>query len=341
MKCVIIADISGFSVNGKPSAHYWKVASDYKRILRDEFTTQIAGPKTYRHVIDEDYIVLKYNIAGLKTYSVFENLKKIIFELANFRKVIKQKTDIIIFQSSGFLSMLIGLFMTGNRGKDIYIIQYTDRLKSYKYSILYKLVKKHIKGVISGMEHIGRKYSDNVLTMPDYIFSGNMPKMDSFNGCFLICGIMFEGKDIEQALEVFRVRKEQLNIIGHFHNKSRLKKLLSVKTGNVNISDRYLSEKEYDSIIRQSSYLILPYKAHYNNATSGVVYDAIFRGKPVITKALKGMRFVSDYNIGFLYKESIEEFFREKHDYDEYRNNIIRYIENNMKSVNKLRGFIE
>lgn len=341
MKSVIIADISGFSKDGKPSGHYWKVANGYGAILKEKYNILIAEPKTYKGFIHHNIFFTKHHIRGLKEYNIIENVKKIFFEINNFHQINRLDADIIIFQSSGFLSTLIGLLIFNTGKKKIYLIQYTNRLHSKKYSILFNKIKHKVSGVISGLENVGKVYSDNVLIMPDYIYSGKAAEYCSkYEQPFLICGIMFDAKDIEQAVDVFNDRKDKLKISGYFHDENRFKHLVKKVSENIEIENRYLNEDEYLKMIDKTQYVILPYKSHYENATSGVIYDALFRLKPVITKNLKGMEFVREYKLGFLYEESIEEFFDCEHEYGDYQKNIEKFINENVIASKMLIGFL-
>ena len=344
MKKLIIADISGFSYRGMPSAHYWKVARDYYFLLKNDFITSIAGPKIYGKLLN-DYPLktLRYKIQGLKSYNVFENIKKIFYEICNFKQVLAHNPDIIIFQSCGFLSLIIGLIIFKPK-KRIYIMQYTNRLDSGIYRKLYNYAKQRIEGTITGLYEVGQMYSDRVIVMPDYIYIEDtfQKNQSRIKYDFLVCGIMFPEKDIEQVVEVFSKMKFKVKISGYFHSKERFNLLKSIASDNIEIDDRYLSNKEYNLLIKQSKFVILPYKEHYNDATSGVVYDAIFRRKPIITKALNGMEFVRESNIGFLYKKNIKEFFDTDYDYNELIKNIDIFLKQNqdykMKIVNFIKG---
>lgn len=344
MKKVIIADISGFSYGGMPSAHYWKVARDYYFLLKNDFIASIAGPRIYKKTLSGyPLITLNHKIQGLKSYSIFENIKKIFFEICNFKQILAHNSDIIIFQSCGFLSLIIGLIIFRPKQR-IYIMQYTNRLNSDIYRKSYNYVKQKIDGTITGLYEVGKIYSDRVIVMPDYIYiEENFQKNQSrMKYDFLICGIMFPEKDVEQVVKVFSKTKLKVKISGYFHSKERFKLLKKSAAENIEIEDKYLNNKQYNKLIEQTKFVILPYKEHYDEATSGVVYDAIFRRKPIITKALNSMEFVRENNIGFLYKKNIGEFFDTDYDYNKLVKSIDIFLKQKqdykMKIVNFING---
>ena len=69
----------------------------------------------------------------------------------------------------------------------------------------------------------------------------------------------------------------------------------------------FVSEEDFRKYLRESRYAILNYQGEYSNRSSGVVYDNIFSGVPVIGKRCKALNFIGKYGIGYLY-DSIKDF---------------------------------
>lgn len=51
---------------------------------------------------------------------------------------------------------------------------------------------------------------------------------------------------------------------------------------NIELRLEYLSEAAYDEAIRQCRYCILNYSENYSLHSSGVVFDILFRGVPIV-----------------------------------------------------------
>ena len=113
-------------------------------------------------------------------------------------------------------------------------------------------------------------------------------------------------------------------------------------TNNIEMSDGYLSNDEYNSIIQSSKFCLLPYKNKYNDTTSGVIYDYLFRNRPVIYRDIPNFSFIKIYNAGITYKNTIEEVLAhiDKVDYLSLLNGIKKLAEDNCLSKEKLVQFL-
>lgn len=343
MKKVIIAEVTGFIHNGKPSAHYWKVARQYEQILSGRFRVKIAGPKQFSKYLPEYKIIaMPYSNKGLKQYNAIESIIKILREIANYRFIMKHNADIVIFQSSGFLSLCISLFLF-KPDRDIFMIQYTDILHSFKYRFLFSRARKYLRGVISSIEHVAGLYHDNYLIIPDYLPVGNKECDENSDYIYDYCvvGIMFPGKDVDDVVNTFRNTDKKVVIAGYFKDKSMYERIIRVKSTNIKVINEYISKEKYDKIICSSKYVILPYTQYYNDASSGVALDALYRGRPVITKNLRGFDYIDKNGLGFLYNESVSEFSQDKNHYKDYKSNIRQYISQKRKLSRELAEFIK
>ena len=341
---ILIADISCFSYKGKPTGHYWKTAKYYKNILKQDFNVIIGGSKEYFTYFDKSEILkFRYSNRSDDNYTLYDTFTKIIKEILNIKKAFSYECDIIIFQSCALLSICIALFFI-KTNKKIILIQYTNLLKYFKYRILYKFIKNKISGIITSIKDVGKSYSNNYLVIPDYIYEGETNKVQyksKFIYDFCVIGNIGLGKDIEDIVNVMKKTKYSVIIAGHFNDINRFNNLLRIKSDNIKIINKFISYDKYINIIQNSKYVILPYKEYYNNASSGVVFDAIFNETPVISTKVNSLNFITKYNLGYQYKVSIKEFLNINIDYNLLRNNIIKYLKKNEENGLQLIEFMK
>lgn len=345
MKRLVIADITSLNKNGQVFGHFDKVARMYKSILKKEFEVVIAGGPIYS-TIDLDTIMLKYDNDVSLMNTIVQRMIVKLKEVLNGILLLKQKNnDIIIFQAYSIKSILIALFFLKDK-KDIYLIQYKNELNSKITRALYKLVNKKITGIICPNESVGISYNKRYLVVPDYIctqdivIETNDKKYDL--GMF---GIMSEGKDVEDIVNTFKNTNYKIMIAGYFSDISRYNELVNKKSENIQIINKYLSDTEYNEYIKNSKYVILPYKDYYKSATSGVIFDVLFNYVPVITKAYDTFKIIKDYDIGILYNSTLKEI-EEKNILDEklynnYISNIKKFINENKSQANKVINFLK
>lgn len=90
--------------------------------------------------------------------------------------------------------------------------------------------------------------------------------------------------------------------------------------------------------------MLLPYNEKYSAASSGVIFDILFNGRPLITRDFLNFHFVKEYGVGTLYTKSIAEL-----DYDTLLDDenvaatckkIDAFLEDNYQSGLRLRNYI-
>ncbi len=349
MKKIVIADISSFEINGKILGHWPYSAKMYKEILQDEFQVKIAGSQVYEQYFDRDFIKLPCGIDTTEKNSLISKIKHWKGEIANCRMVLKQDADVIIFQSSGFVPMLFCIMTTNEKKlkwKKILFIQYAYQCTSGIKQFLWDRAKCKISGLITSTDKVGQQYGIDYLSIPDYIYTSDkvvaeVPTTFSYDFCMV--GTMNSSKDIEMVVDVFSEHpKYSLIIAGFFKDKERYKALISKKASNIEMRDCYLSNEEFDEIIKQSRFCLLPYKDTYNNTTSGVIYDYIFRMRPVIFRDMENFRFVTDHGAGIAYQKSVEEIFKNltETDYGTYSRGLSKLIAENSEAKEKFKHYI-
>lgn len=349
MKKLIVADISSFSCDGKLIGHWPVSAAMYQKILKNDFNTYVAGSELYKLYISEKCIALPYGFDVLHKLSVKERIEKVLREIKNCRLLLASDAEIILFQSSGFVSMLYCLLTASKKvigSKKIFFIQYSYQCDGRIKSFLYKYAKRNITGLITSTNKVGKQYDISYVSIPDYIYIGDFEEKDEekFLYDFCMVGTMNDSKDIEMIIDTFaKYQKYKVKIAGFFQDKSRFQRLLEKATFNIELIDCYLTEEEFKSIIKNSRYCLLPYKKVHDIATSGVIYDYLFQNRPVIYRYSENFDFVEKYGAGLAYQNDIEEVLNyiDNTPYIEFKKGIKKLIGDNMKTQKKIIDFIK
>lgn len=129
-------------------------------------------------------------------------------------------------------------------------------------------------------------------------------------------GVIYQGKNIDFILDAYK--KYNLNFkyivagfpIGDYGNKI-VKTIESLaKTVPVSGIFKYLSSKEYNELIRISSFVLLPYSSERSNGISAVMQDAFENNTPIIAPDIEPFRYyVNKYKLGLLYKPDDQASF--------------------------------
>lgn len=345
MKKLIIADITTLTENNKLYGHFPKVAQEYNDILCNKFDCYISGGKTYSNYFDMcNYIKLpfyiKFNQNKSKIKKIFVKFK----ELINALCVLNIDSDIVIFQSYSELPIFLALYMKKKCNKKIYMIQYQKGLKSKITRRIYNKVRYKINGIITSSDEVGKFYSNNYIVIPDYFprtdLSNNKDEKQKYD--FTILGTISEGKDYENIINVLKNTGYRVRIAGKFFDRERYNLLKKSATKNIEFIDKYLTDEEYEKYIYETKYIVLPYKSQYENKSSGVVLDAIYRKKPVIASDLSSFKFIEKYELGLLYRNSFSEVLEriDEKKYKIFKENINRFVKEKEIEKDKLIEFI-
>ena len=233
----------------------------------------------------------------------------------------------------------------------IYIIQYKSEIDIGINHLLYRIAQRRISGVLCTKSAVGEKYGIPYCTMPDYVYTDfdGAKELELNNGYlydFGIFGIIRKGKDVVGVAKKFIGIKRTLLIAGSIQDDKMKESLerFAKENENIIVIDRYLSEEDYNNLISATRCMILPYvDEYYNESSSGVVYDALFAKKPVITRKYEIFDFIRQYQIGVLYDTLNDISFSEvmkDDDFLTYQNNIETYLSDNHAYILKLKQFI-
>lgn len=348
MKRIVIADISSIKLNGNNFGHYGKVAIMYKKLFKSNDADVIiaGGPVYSSKTVESERIDLPYDFelecAKSKYQRLLMKIGSVINGISLFSKL---NDDIVICQPYSFPSWMISILFS-KRKTDIYLIEYKDERHNRLNKFLYNFAKKRIKGIICPNDVVGKAYGLPYITVPDYIVTERKIRDEQivYKYDFGMVGIMSLGKDIDDVIQSFANTNYKVIIAGYFNDLQRYERFVSRSTPNITIINKYLSDEEYDSILKSTKYMLLPYNEKYSAASSGVIFDILFNGRPLITRDFLNFHFVKEYGVGTLYTESIAEL-----DYDTLLDDenvaatckkIDAFLEDNYQSGLRLRNYI-
>jgi glycosyltransferase involved in cell wall biosynthesis len=129
-------------------------------------------------------------------------------------------------------------------------------------------------------------------------------------------GVIYAGKDYEFSLNcmlsmissgIIRYRIAGLPFDDY---GKRIVRMLNEKYEFTNIERRieYMSLDEYNNEIRSADFILLPYLEVRSEQASGVMFDAIENGTPIIVPDVEPFRtYLYNYKIGLLYKSNDEK----------------------------------
>lgn len=348
MKRLIIADIKSYNNNGKSTGHYYAVAQNYLDLFSDICDVKVAGGLIYQNKFSKNQLFALPNETGPNN-SFFINKLNIIKNAYYLFHNTKYE-DVIIMQKSGSITMFItiALFASKKRNK-IYFIEYdTESINSKIKQIIYSIAKKKIRGIICPNKMVGNAYKIPYCVVTDYIYyKQNQVRLNFSEKIYDFCviGSIWPDKGVIEVADFFKNTNYKLIIAGKPCDNTIKNRLLSIakECSNIKLHLDYISEDEYYKYIRESKYSILNYKGCYNERSSGVVFDMIFNGTPIIGHRCNAFKFIEDENLGILYKdiENIDLSKILKIDiYNSYINNIDDYLYKQAEYRDKLFNFL-
>lgn len=357
MKKVIIADtIAKYdSENGHPFGHYMNFSKQYYRALSPNYEVLIACAKMVKHHLpgDIETIELKFAVKYKAKNGRMAKLVNIIKQQLNLMSVLLKEADLIIIQSPDSLLQLFPLAVYFGRKKILCVayrdlLQKDNRLWRRAKRLLFAMYRRKISGIITGIEEVGRKYGLEYLVIPDYINLEDSPEKPNadFTYDLAILGINSRSKNLEDVVRSFRNTKYRVLIAGRFVDKTQLSEIKSISSSNVIIKDEYIDDKTYKDIMQKARFIALPYNpTTYKLQSSGVFYEALYSGTPVICSNTSFLKIVRERRLGYVYENSISEsicILDNIEIYEAYRKNVISFVDEVQKeSISKINYFIE
>jgi len=341
---LVIADTKSYNKNGKSTGHYFAVAKNYQEALEDYFQVEVAGGPIYSMSFGE-YQKLRYDSIEGKSGIINK-----LHTIQNTVQVINNNEDaIIILQSNAVVTTFLGLLFSKHHPQ-IYSIQYNlMALDSPLKKGIYRLAKNRIKGILCPRDDIGKAYDKPYCVVPDYYVTQTKIDKNMIESGkeydIGIVGIITEDKGVIKAIEVLCKTSLSVVIAGSPANEDIRKRIISIckDYNNIKLVLDYISEEEYDKYIRVSRYCVLNYSEAYSNHSSGVVYDILYRGTPIIGRRCGFLDFIEENRIGYLYKDIQDFEWKVVRDENAYQNIIKQlkvYLANQIQETKKLAGFL-
>ncbi len=339
---IVIADLASISKDGKPFGHYEYVSKMYKKILRENEVKIANGYKNLEP--KNDNLIQLDRSVDLNDHSGLLKIKNFVTVLQNGRQLFNNTQDgIYILQPYSMLGNLLSLFFA-KKNQKVYLIEYKYRIRSLLEKIIFYFVKSKISGFICSLDDVGKKYGLRYIVLPDYIYAQEEAPLQSEKKYdFGVVGRITDNKDVETVIKTISASDYSLIVVGDFSDKERYKKI-SAENHNkcIKVIDRYLDNSEYGRIVSECRYIILPYREYYKGTSSGVVYDTIFSGVPVIIPNYDTFKFVTEYGIGIQYDGSfasidLDNALKMR---DKYELSIGKYLKENSENAEKLRMFL-
>lgn len=354
---IIIADLrSNCSYKGISTGHYIPVARMYQELFKEECKVFVAGGPVYESSFSKDcFIKLPFNVSG---DSFFHKLKLFCNSICLFTKA-KGRT-IILQQSSDVTTHLaLALFYWG--GSRLFMIRYSRHgIDSILKQFIYTLCRYKIDGIICPDQRVADAYKRPHIIVPDLIY---VPKEEAVTPTsfsdkkydFCMIGRISEEKGIVEIAEILAKCDYKTIIAGKPQTQDLADKLRQIcqNSTNIELVLDYISDAQYHQYLNDSRYAILNYKGEYSERSSGVVFDTLFAGVPVVGCRCKALQFIEANSVGCLY-DSAEVLFTQKDNglyicdtlfdnrrYVTYLENIERYKYTHTTYARKLIEFVK
>lgn len=348
---LIIADLrSNCSYQGVSTGHFVPVAKMYYQLFSESYSVKIAGGPVYeRYFKNSEIIRLPNNVSG----DSWKHKIKILQNSFKLFRVIKGKT--IIFQQSSDVTTHLALALFYWGGAKVYLIRYSnDGISSKFKQFIYFLCKNKIDGIICTSESVGLSYKRKFIVVPDYIYidkeiDGHTKKIETQKKYdFCIVGRIAKEKGIVEVAKWIANRGFSIIIAGKTQTDELAQELQVTcrNAENITLKLGYISDEEYLSILHQSKYAFMNYQGEYSRRSSGVVFDTLFAGVPVIGTKCKALSFIEQYEVGYLY-DSLDNFdtktvkkLLDESERSAFYNNIIKYRKTHVQFRERLTEFI-
>lgn len=349
MKRLIIADVLSKRRYGKTVGHYKYLAELYLKMFSPICDVIIAGGPVYRTEFQEDVLLLlPYN-----SYDTEPLWKRHLNSIKNCKRLFDSTTedDIIVMQSSTVSTYMIGVALFAKKKNKIFSIIYDGDAVSNKIKrLIFKHAKKHISGIITSNEAIAKMYRLPYCVVPDYIFTGNINDMAKTSYYekkydFVCLGGFYPDKGVVEAANRLAGSPYNVLIAGRPFDDKMAEELRSIcsKCTNITLLLGFLSEEDYNKYMREARYCLLNYQGAYITRSSGVVLDAMFHGLPVVGHRSFPLKLAEEEGVGFVYDDisqfQTESVLNEK-TWNNYHNNIIKYLRKNISYKDTLADFL-
>lgn len=345
MKEIIIADIRTNTLAGVVTGHFVYLAKLYQKIFSKKYVVKVAGGPAYLKSFSEtELLLLPYNINGTTIkdkINSFRNCKRLFREAAGKTIILQQSSVVTAF-------VAIALFYCGK--SKLLLIQYSNAgVSNLVKRFIYYLAKKSIDGVICPNENVGKAYGLPYIVVPDYIYIGDADfpsipfREKQYDFC--IIGRLSHEKGVPNVIKFFKKTDYKVLIAGKPQNEALGEEIRKECEGAANIELHlgYINDEDYLRYIQQSRYSVLNYQGEYSVRSSGVVYDMLFNGTPVVGCRCSALKFIEEKGLGLIYDDINNIDFPRLMDVEFYnwcQKNIVEYRKSHQQYKEKLIKFI-
>ena len=349
MKNIIIADLKSNNNKGKSTGHYFAVAQNYFELYTKTHNVLIAGGPIYKIRFSNDKL-FKLPLDTKTANNVLKN-KLNFFKNAFYLFRRTNLNDILIIQKCGIITTFIAIVLFAKKKRNnIFMIEYdTEALNSNIKRFIYIFAKKKIKGFICPNKTIGLAYGKPYCVVTDYIYTFPKEPFIPYSHKiydFCIVGSIWPDKGVIEIAEKFKHTNYKLIIAGKPCNNIIKNQLESItqNSPNITLNLGYISENDYYNYIINSKYCILNYQGCYNERSSGVVLDVLFRHVPIIAHRCNATSLIEEENVGLLYN-NLNEFNPDtvlnKNIYNKYIEGINNFLSKQESYKKELIEFLE
>lgn len=345
MKEIIIADIRTNTLAGVVTGHFVYLAKLYQKLFSKKCVVKVAGGPAYLKSFSEaELLLLPYNINGT-------TIKDKINSFQNCRKLFRESVGkTIILQQSSVVTAFVAIVLLYRGKSKLLMIQYSNAgVSNLVKRLFYCFAKKSIDGVICSNDNIGKAYGLPYIVVPDYIYIGDadLPSI-SFREKqydFCIIGRLSPEKGVPDAIRSLRTINYKVLIAGKPQSDALGEEIRKECEGAANIELHlgYINDEDYLRYIQQSRYSVLNYQGEYSVRSSGVVYDMLFNGTPVVGCRCNALKFIEEKGLGLIYDDIKKVDYSKLMDADFYewcQKNIVEYRKSHQQYKEKLEEFI-
>lgn len=343
---LFISDIRSHTVNNIISGHFVAVAHMYRELFEGVCKVIIAGGPIYnRYFKLEELCKLPYNVCGTSPkdkWHSFLNARRLFQEATGQIIVMQQGTDVTSH-------LAISLFYHGK--SQLYIIRYnTSCINSLIKRVIYALCCRKIDGVICPNDEVGQAFGRPYCVVPDYLYiekaQVHQLTYESKKYDFCMVGRMCREKGMLEAAQHLRNKNCSVLIAGRPEDKQMAQQMAEIchNTKNITLILDYISDEDYTRYLNESRYCILNYTGEYSIRSSGVVFDTLFAGVPVIGRRCKALQFIEEKGLGLIV-ENISSFEIDIVQNADFHSkcliNIEEYRKTHQQYIKKLSHFLE
>lgn len=344
-KVIYISDIRSNVNEGKSTGHFVPVARMYCELFNDTCKVIVAGGPIYEQYFSKEQLhVLPYNISGT---SIRDKWHTMLNALSLFRRA---KGETIVLQHSSVVTCFVAITLLYWKTSKLYLIQYSnDGVSSRLKRLLYSLCKWKIDGIICPNERVANAFGLPSCIIPDYIYTNlKIPQCRKYEDKkydFCIVGRIAKEKGVVEVAQFFTNTSYSLLIAGKPQDNDLANILQDTcdEAKNITLHLGYISDKEYIESLNNSKYAILNYQKEYFERSSGVVFDTLFNGVPVIGKKCPTLDFIEKYQCGELFTNILEfdpSTVLDSNTYYRYIGNIKKYQCSHKAHHNSLIKFL-